>query len=40
VLYAIGSGHGPGVSRLTAAGLGEAAVQVIGWLFPHSPMLF
>jgi hypothetical protein len=44
VLYATGGGHGPGVSRLAAAGLGGAAalgaVQVMGWLFPYSPMLF
>jgi hypothetical protein len=44
VLYATGGGHGPGVSRLAAAGLGGAAalgaVQVMGWLFPDSPMLF
>jgi hypothetical protein len=35
---------GPGVSRLAAAGLGGAAalgaVQVMGWLFPYSPVLF
>ena len=44
VLYATGGGHGPRVSRLAAAGLGGAAalgaVQVMGWLFPFSPMLF
>jgi hypothetical protein len=44
VLYATGGGHGPCVSRLAAAGLGGAAalgaVQVMGWLFPYSPMLF
>jgi len=44
VLYATSGGHGPGVSRLAAAGLGGAAalgaVQVMGWLFPYSPMLF
>ena len=44
MLYATGGGHGPGVSRLAAAGLGGAAtlgaVQVMGWLFPYSPMLF
>jgi hypothetical protein len=44
VLYATGGGHGPGVSRLAAAGLGGAAalgaVQGMGWLFPYSPMLF
>ncbi|MBV8137808.1 MAG: hypothetical protein JO121_19595 [Deltaproteobacteria bacterium] len=43
VLYATGGGHGPGVSRL-AAGLGGAAalgaVQVMGWLFSYSPLLF
>ena len=42
VLYATGGGDGPGVSRLGAAGLGGAAalgaVQVMGWLFPYSPM--
>ena len=44
VLYATGGGHGPDVSRQAAAGLGGAAalgtVQVMGWLFPYSPMLF
>src|SRR5215468_821876 len=44
VLYATGGGHGPGVSRLAAAGLGGAAAlgaeQVMGWLFPYSQMLF
>lgn len=44
VLYATSGGHGPGVNRLAAAGLGGAAalgsIQVMSWLFPYSPMLF
>jgi type IV secretion system protein TrbC len=44
ILYACGGGHGPGVSRLAAAGLGGAAalgaIQLMGYLFPYSPVLF
>jgi type IV secretory pathway VirB2 component (pilin) len=44
ILYACGGGHGPGVNRLAAAGLGGAAalgaIQVMGYLFPYSPVLF
>ncbi len=44
VLYATGSGHSQGVSRLAAAGLGGSAalgaVQLMGYLFPYSPLLF
>ncbi len=44
ILYAASGGHGQGVNRLAAAGLGGSAalgaVQLMGYLFPYSPMLF